>query len=151
MKRYLLKINTNETKISIAKANYYLTLPCIMLKNAQTYFKHLAKWTLQEFESIFDHFLTSCMKVWKNASKVPPDNFEDLEPALCLNIDLKFMSTRHLGTKKVLCDGTMKFLKIITNKDVQYAPLLVVAVLTKIKSPFGTEKRRMCRNYFNCF
>ena len=82
---------------------------------------------------------------------MPPDNFEDLEPALYLNIDLKFMSTRHLGTKKVLCDGTMKFLKIITNKDVQYAPLLVVAVLTKIKSPFATEKRRMCRNYFNCF
>ena len=39
-----------------------LTLSRIMLKNGQTYFKNLAVFTAQDFQSMFDHFSASCMK-----------------------------------------------------------------------------------------
>lgn len=39
-----------------------LTLSRIMLKNGQTYFQNLVGWTPQNLYSMFDHFLTFCMK-----------------------------------------------------------------------------------------
>ena len=39
-----------------------LTLPCIILKNDQTYFKNLALLTLQDFRSMFGHFSVLCIE-----------------------------------------------------------------------------------------
>ena len=40
-----------------------------MLKNGQTYFNNLAVLTLKDFQGIFDHFLTLCIK-WLNFLRV---------------------------------------------------------------------------------
>ena len=39
-----------------------LTLPCIMLKNGQTYFKNLAVFKTKDFKNMFGHFSTLCIK-----------------------------------------------------------------------------------------
>ena len=41
---------------------YSINLPCILLKNDQTYFKNSALWTLQDFKSMFCHFTTLYME-----------------------------------------------------------------------------------------
>ena len=47
---------------AIAKSG--LTLSLILLKNSQTYLKNLAVFTQQDFQSMFGHISTSCMKVF---------------------------------------------------------------------------------------
>ena len=42
-----------------------------MLKNGQTYFKNLAVWTPQDFESMFGHFST----LWNEGLKEDLKNF----------------------------------------------------------------------------
>ena len=37
-----------------------------MLKNSQTYFENLAVFTPQDFQSMFGHFSTLCMKMLTN-------------------------------------------------------------------------------------
>ena len=41
-----------------------------MLKNSQKYFKSLAVFTPQDFESMFSHFSTLCMKGLKDKKKL---------------------------------------------------------------------------------
>ena len=49
-------------KFSSNAFNFMSTLSCKMLKNNQAYFKNLAVFTLQHFESMCDHFSTLCVK-----------------------------------------------------------------------------------------
>ena len=57
-------------KIKIVRKAIYagsFSVSCIMLKNDQTYTKIFPVFTLQNFQSMFDHFSTLCMKDLKYA------------------------------------------------------------------------------------
>ena len=59
-----------------------LILPYKILKNGQTYFKHLAVWTPQNFYIMCGHFSTKCMK---RLNKNLRTYWEDLEQVLYIS------------------------------------------------------------------
>ena len=63
-----------------------------------------------------------------------PEEFGGLEPVLCLNVGTKVMLTRNLWIKKALCNGAMGIVKTIKYKEVQYVPVLPVAVLIEFEN-----------------